>query len=46
MLNSVLMYAVQNDITGCPGQGLSLSNGFFIDPKKQFVNQLLKTTLM
>lgn len=32
VLNSVLMYAVQNDITGCPGQGLTLSNGFFIDP--------------
>jgi len=39
VLNPVLMYAVQNYITGRPGQGLSLSNGFFVNPIKQTVNQ-------
>lgn len=32
VLNPVLMYAVQNYITGSPGQGLSLSNSFFVNP--------------
>lgn len=35
VLNPVLMYAVQNYVAGRPGQGLSLSNGFFVNPKKK-----------
>lgn len=32
MLNPVLVYAVQDYVAGRPGQGLSLSYGFFVDP--------------
>lgn len=35
VLDPVLVYAVQNYVAGCPGQGLPLSNGFFVNPVKE-----------